>query len=156
MKAEARSAECGDIIFFNSQQAYDDLSVEMKAQLAGLEGKFCRSQLTNTLGANRDSKHESQDCAVHPLVTTHPVTGRRSLYANPAHTTSIVGMDDRASEKLLHELFQHTAQQKYVFRQSYGEGDVVIWDNRGNDTTIVLHLNYCLHLLYAHQCLRCL
>ena len=68
--------------------------------------------------------------ATHPLVRTHPETGRKSLYLNPNRMEQIVGLDRAASDRLLDELIAHATQPKYEYRHVWRPGDIVIWDNR--------------------------
>jgi alpha-ketoglutarate-dependent taurine dioxygenase len=62
-------------------------------------------------------------------VRTHPVTGRKALYAVSGSSFGIVGMPDDEARALLDELAEHATQPRYLLSVSYGVGDVVIWDN---------------------------
>ena len=66
----------------------------------------------------------------HPIVRTHPETGRKSLFVNPGHTTKIEDMDQGESRKLLNALFEHSLQPKFIYRHKWQAGDTVVWDNR--------------------------
>jgi taurine dioxygenase len=68
--------------------------------------------------------------ATHPLVRTHPETGRKSLYLNPNRMEQVVGLDRAESDKLLDALIAHATQPKYEYRHTWRQGDIVIWDNR--------------------------
>ena len=68
--------------------------------------------------------------ATHPLVRTHPETGRKSLYLNPNRMERIVGLERNESNRLLDELIAHAIQPKYQYRHVWRQGDIVIWDNR--------------------------
>jgi taurine dioxygenase len=65
----------------------------------------------------------------HPIVRTHPVTGRKALYAVPGSSYGIVGMPDDEAVALLDELAAHATRTGYVYSFAYGVGDIVIWDN---------------------------
>ena len=65
----------------------------------------------------------------HPIVRTHPVTGRKALYAVSGSSYGIVGMPEDEAVALLDELAAHATQEKYVYSFAYGVGDVVVWDN---------------------------
>jgi alpha-ketoglutarate-dependent taurine dioxygenase len=65
----------------------------------------------------------------HPLVRTHPETGRQALYLG-AHARAVVGMDEAAGRKLLDELLAFATQPRFVYRHRWREGDAVLWDNR--------------------------
>jgi len=137
LKSVIRPNECGDTIFADTHAAYHDLSESTKQQLHGLRGHYCYLKLREL---SADGKAENLDiteiqsaagCAVHPLVTTHPITGVKNLYANPSHTASVLGYEKDASEALLQQLFAHTAQDKYAYRHVYEDDDLILWDNRG-------------------------
>lgn len=136
LKSVIRPEECGDTIFADTNAAYEGLDEELKAQIQDLQGTYC--YVKNTTHSASDASQDNHNngvlfstCAVHPLVTTHPITGKHNLYANPSHTTSIVGLKPAASDALLQRLFEHVAKPEYTFRHKYQDGDVIIWDNRG-------------------------
>eukprot|EP01034_Spumella_vulgaris_P025155 gene25155-31578_t len=136
LKSVIRPAECGDTIFADTNAAYDALSDELKNRLAGLTGNYCYLKLReidNDGKAQNLAQAEVQSaagCAVHPLTTTHPITGRKNLYANPSHTASVIGLDAATSEDLLQTLFQHTARPEFSYRHQYLDDDLILWDNR--------------------------
>lgn len=66
----------------------------------------------------------------HPVVRTHPETGRKSLFISPQFTKAIVGLDPADNQKLLDTLFAHMAQPQFVWTHDWRLGDVVMWDNR--------------------------
>jgi taurine dioxygenase len=66
---------------------------------------------------------------VHPLVHTHPVTGRNALYLDSTTTVAIEGMDDAAGTALLDEIYAFATQPRFVYRHDWQVGDVVMWDN---------------------------
>jgi alpha-ketoglutarate-dependent taurine dioxygenase len=66
----------------------------------------------------------------HPVVRTHPETGRRSLFVNPGFTTRIKGLTGRESDTLLQFLYHHMATPEYVVRYRWEAGDLGFWDNR--------------------------
>ncbi len=65
-----------------------------------------------------------------PLVRSHPVTGVRSLFLCPAVISHVEGLDPEASRVLIDGLMAHAAQEKYIYRHRWRQGDLVIWDNR--------------------------
>ena len=67
---------------------------------------------------------------VHPLVRTHPETGRKALYLNPIRIERLVGMADSQALPLLRELLAHATQERYQYRHKWLVGDLVLWDNR--------------------------
>ena len=66
---------------------------------------------------------------VQPLIRTHPYTGRKIIYANPAHTFEIVGMPEKESQALLNELYAHITKPEFVYRHQWTAEDVLMWDN---------------------------
>jgi alpha-ketoglutarate-dependent taurine dioxygenase len=136
LKSAIRPNECGDTIFADTHAAYDGLDDTLKAELHGLKGYYCYLKTRiQPDGSTENLKVEeitaAADCAVHPLVTTHPVTGRLNLYANLADTASVIGYSQDASDALLQKLFEHTAKPEYAMRHTYNDGDLIIIDNRG-------------------------
>jgi taurine dioxygenase len=67
---------------------------------------------------------------VHPLVRTHPETGRKALFVNEGFTIGIAGMPETAGKALLEKLFQHSVQPSRIYRHAWRAGDLVMWDNR--------------------------
>ena len=126
----------GDTLFANQYAAYDALSDTMKRLLEGLVGisssakadvSATREDRIKTAGRD-DSRHEYH--AEHPVVRTHPLTGRRALYVNVAHTAGIKGLTDAESRPLLEFLFAHQVRPEFTCRVTWQPGTLTIWDNR--------------------------
>lgn len=66
----------------------------------------------------------------HPVVRTHPETGKEGLFISEGFTSQIDGLDEQTSRELLDKLFAHSIKDEFVIRHQWSEGDVVIWDNR--------------------------
>ena len=138
LKSVIRPEECGDTEFLDSNAAYDALSSDDKARLEGLTARYCYLKLReikeNGEAQNLDltEVETAAKCAVHPIVTMHPVTGRRNIYSNPSHTAFVNGLSPDESEALLEKLFQHSASPEFIYRHKYEDGDVIMWDNRGD------------------------
>jgi taurine dioxygenase len=126
--------------FTNMYAAYDALSDEIKARISNLRGRHSISKLKNKRvkisGAREDAVefYRRQETAIpdvdHPLVRTHPVTGRKSLYCSPRFTIGIVGLDEDEGDALLDALIAHSIRSEFRYRHHWGPGDVVMWDNR--------------------------
>jgi alpha-ketoglutarate-dependent taurine dioxygenase len=122
----------GDTQFANMYAAYDDLTSEMKRRIAGLRviHKYQSTRTVNPVAMLSAEEMAKVPPVVHPLVPTHPETGRKTLYMNPNRMEAIVGMARKESDQLLDELIAHATQPKYQYRHKWRRGDIVIWDNR--------------------------
>ncbi|MBK34382.1 MAG: hypothetical protein CME26_02490 [Gemmatimonadetes bacterium] len=113
-------AEGGDTHWCDCYAAYDGLSDEMKHRLVKLRAVH-RHYVE---GQNPETP------ASHPVVCTHPATGRKALYVGPHLTKYIEGVSDAESEDLLSRLYEHALRPEYVYRHRWGVGDLVVFDNR--------------------------
>lgn len=117
----------GDTMWSNQYLAYESLSPVMQRMLEGLRVHFRAVKLARSQGV-MDSDVPS---AVHPLVRTHPETGRKALYIGHAdNVVGIEGMHEAESRPLLNFLYQHSTQPDNIYRHMWRAGDVVMWDNR--------------------------
>lgn len=107
----------GDTEFANMVLAYEALPDATKDGLAGLRVMF------------RPAFDDARPAVDHPLVRTHPETGRRSLYIGN-HSTHIAGMPEADGRALLLELLEHATQPRFVYVHRWRLGDLVMWDNR--------------------------
>jgi taurine dioxygenase len=126
----------GDTLFASLTRAYDALSDGMKAMLAPLQavntaGKAAASKTREDRIAEL-GKGASEDAtqAVHPVVRTHPETGRKALYVNFAHTVRFEGMTEEESAPLLGYLFAHQVRPEFTCRFRWQPGSLAFWDNR--------------------------
>ncbi|MFP6663760.1 MAG: TauD/TfdA family dioxygenase [Deltaproteobacteria bacterium] len=130
----------GDTIWASMTAAYDALSDRMKTYLEGLSAVHDlagtirnvvreRSQETKApTGAMPDIR--SLPHATHPVVRTHPATGRKILFVNPTFTAHIEGLPPAEGDALLAFLYQHQNQPEFQCRWHWQVGDLAIWDNR--------------------------
>ena len=70
------------------------------------------------------------DGVLHPLVRTHPESGRKAIYLNPIRIEAIEGMQENEALGLLDQLLSHATQPRYEYRHRWQQGDMVMWDNR--------------------------
>jgi len=126
----------GDTLFANQYAAYDDLPSATKRRIDPLIAIHHYGNRNNEDEATRtvasvlnDDQKEKMPLVTHPVVRSHPATGRKALYAVSGSSFGIVGMPDDEARALLDELAAHATQPKYRLSVSYGVGDVVIWDN---------------------------
>ncbi len=123
----------GDTLFTNMTAAYENLSETMKEILAPLRAQHDFAQTAATQFAEPivvEDDLKGGNRAVHPVVRTHPETGRKCLYVNPGMTVRLEGFKPEESQALLGFLFSHATQHQFIFRHRWRQGDVVIWDNR--------------------------
>ncbi len=120
----------GDTQFVNTEVAYDDLPAETKQRIAKLRVEQSFKHMLDSLGQHDIIRAEDIPPPVeHPLVRTHPETGRKSLFvAN--YSSRIVGMDETEGRQLIADLLAHATQDKYIFVQQWKKHDLVFWDNR--------------------------
>jgi taurine dioxygenase len=126
----------GDTMFANMYAAYDALSDGMKRLLDGLVG-ISSSKKADAVRTREDrvSEHgRPNDDTVflgeHPVVRTHPETGRKALYVNIAHTLRFVGMTEEESAPILAFLYEHSVRPEFTCRFTWEVGSMAIWDNR--------------------------
>ena len=126
----------GDTLFASQYKAYEALSDVMKNLLAGLTGisSSARADVSKTREdrIKSDGKEDApkEYRAEHPVVRTHPETGRKALFVNVAHTASIKGMTTEESMPLLAFLFQHQVKPEFTCRFVWEPNAIAFWDNR--------------------------
>ena len=128
----------GDTLFANMYLAYETLSPGLRRLLDGLRA-------VNSAGKNKEilrSDHAASGAmtatavdarglrAEHPVVRRHPVTGRKALYVNRAHTVAFKDMSEAESAGLLDYLFDHAAREDFTCRFRWEAGSLALWDNR--------------------------
>jgi taurine dioxygenase len=120
----------GDTQFANVEMAYDDLPESTKRRIDKLRVIQSFDYMLDTLNQRHIIEpNEIPPPVEHPLVRTHPETGRRSLFAC-MYTSHVVGMPADQSRALLDELVKHSTQDKYVVTHIWKKHDFVVWDNR--------------------------
>lgn len=126
----------GDTLFASQVHAYEALSPTMQRLLDGLVG--ISSSAKADVSKTREDRIKSdgkagaaQDLrAAHPVVRTHPETGRKSIYVNVAHTVGIEGLSDEESAPLLRFLFEHQVRPEFTCRFAWQADSLAFWDNR--------------------------
>ena len=126
----------GDTLFANMYLAYETLSDGMKRILAGLVAVNDSAKANVTRTREDRIKTDGGDgagkalVAEHPVVRTHPETGRKALYVNFGHTVRFRDMTEEESAPLLGFLFQHQIRPEFTCRFSWQPGSIALWDNR--------------------------
>lgn len=122
--------EGGDTWFCDTAGAYAALPEETKTRIAGLRQVFSVERTVQTQHiALTDAQKQEKPPVTHPLVRTHPLLGRKSLYLSPAHSAGMEGMDPAEGAALLAELLAFATGPDHVYRHRWRIGDVVMWDN---------------------------
>lgn len=126
----------GDTQFVSTADAYDALPDEMKKKLEGLkavhnimkryEGDRMKGSTRKALTPEQRAQNPDR---VHPVIRTHPNTGRKCIYVDETYTTGIVGMPSDESRALLEELRDHCIQPAFYYRHQWKVGDLLVWDN---------------------------
>lgn len=126
---EIPSDGSGDTWFCDMSAAYDGLPPSTKARLEGLRGMhiYNHSHEEFSLSSDQETRLPGYD---HPIVRTHPETGRKALYLGGKLLKYIVGMDGAESEALLAELYAHCDDDRFIYKHKWRQGDLVFWDNR--------------------------
>jgi taurine dioxygenase len=123
----------GDTGFCNMYLAYDSLDTELRREVAG---RLCRHDASrNSAGELRRGFADAPDPsetigAEHPIVRTHPMTGRKALFLGRRRNAYIPGLPVADSEALLDALWQHATRPDFTWYQQWQVGDLILWDNR--------------------------
>ncbi|MDG3439692.1 TauD/TfdA dioxygenase family protein [Nitrospirillum amazonense] len=117
----------GDTCFSSMYAAYDALSDRMKAYLDGLTAVHDANPVYHALFKDYDKRYP---CNSHPVVRTHPVTGRKCLFVNSSYTTRIEGVPEEESKAVLGLLFDHVKNPNFQIRFRWEPYSVAFWDNR--------------------------
>ena len=122
----------GDTMFSDMYSAYNELSDKYKILLDGLiaihESEHLYSGRYEDRGVNRDNI--KTPVANHPLIRTHPITGKKAIYVNRTFTTGIEGMNKNESSSILEFLFEHCEHVNFQIRYRWNKNDMAFWDNR--------------------------
>ncbi|MEZ6959859.1 MULTISPECIES: taurine dioxygenase [unclassified Aeromonas] len=128
----------GDTLWASGIAAFEGLSPQLQQLLAGLEAEhdFTKSFPAHRHNASPAEYRRWQEAAArhpllrHPVVRTHPLSGRQALFVNEGFTTRLPNLPTQESEALLAFLFRHIARPEYQVRWRWRENDIAIWDNR--------------------------
>lgn len=145
----------GETLLADTAMAWDDLPADLKKRLEGLEYKATvRTDHMSTLGrpgvfwrtvrpatdqeAPGNSQKRARDrsiddrypSVVHPVVLTHPESGRKCIFLSPTYVDGFLDMERRESDELLRYLTEHMLQPKYVYKHTWRVNDAILWDNR--------------------------
>jgi taurine dioxygenase len=139
----------GDTMFASTTRAYETLSDGMKAMLGRLRAlnvgnKPIALETREEMRSKRAAAEVGENGTFHPVVRTHPETGRKALYVNRAHTTRFEDMTEAESLPLLDFLFAHQIRPELTCRFRWRPGSLALWDNRAT-------LHYPLNDYHGHR-----
>jgi taurine dioxygenase len=119
----------GNTLFANAYLAYETLPADIKRRIDGR--KAINAYDYDKASTFRGTRlREGVPHYAHPVVRTHPATGRKALYVNRLMTLAIEGLPQDESEELLNLLFDHQEQLRFVYEHVWRVGDILMWDNR--------------------------
>jgi taurine dioxygenase len=121
--------EGGNTLFANGYKAYETLPAEIKRRIHGRRA-LNAYDYDNAATRRGTRVADGVPSCVHPVVRTHPATGRKALYVNRLMTVRIEGLPQEESDELLNFLFDHQEQRQFVYEHVWRPGDLLMWDNR--------------------------
>ena len=136
--AKEAPAEAGDTLFAGMYAAYDALPQDRREQIDQLKCRYSRTKvyqlgiLAKGLPPLSDEEKAALPDVVHPIVRTHPETGRKALYVGMrvSEATQILDMPEEEGPALLDDLRAFATQPQFVYRHHWSAGDAIMWDNR--------------------------
>ena len=120
----------GDTMWASMAAAWDGLSDRMQRLLSDLEAVHRPGYFYEAANAEQRRRFDERGDVVHPVVRTHPITGRKGLFVNCTFTSRIVGMKENESESLLGFLYHHIDSPEYHCRFHWTPNAIAMWDNR--------------------------
>jgi taurine dioxygenase len=119
----------GNTLFANAYSAYETLPAAIRQRIDGARALNAYDYDSGATIRSTKVAADAPSC-VHPVVRTHPATGRKALYVNRLMTRRIEGMPAKESEWLLNLLFEHQERRDFVYEHVWRPGDLLMWDNR--------------------------
>ncbi|HEY9068074.1 MAG TPA: TauD/TfdA family dioxygenase [Burkholderiaceae bacterium] len=142
LHAQELPATGGDTLFANMHTAWETLPPTLRRAVEGLKAEHTYLARYDELRerspwrpALTDAQKAQVQPVVHPVVRTHPETGRKALFVSEHFTTRILGVSEGRSHDLLAALFEHSVRPEHLYRHRWSPRDMVFWDNRS-----VMHL----------------
>lgn len=117
----------GDTLFADMVQAYATLPEDLKGRLDGLSA--AHNYAYRYPERLSDAQRAANPDVVHPVIRTHPFSGRRAIFINPSFTGPILGLPPAESDDLKQRVFTHCLQDRFLLRYQWHNGDLVMWDN---------------------------
>lgn len=137
LHAQELPSEGGDTLFANQHTAWESLPDDLKRAVENLQAEHWYLARYEDLRARNPWRPKLTQAQIdevrpvrHPVVRTHPETGRRALFVSEHFTTRIVGVSEQRSRDLLAALFDHGTRAEHIYRHQWKPHDMVFWDNR--------------------------
>lgn len=122
----------GDTMFASAYRAYESLSSGLQETLLGLRAVHQGTELAAEAGLDREAV-----TTTHPVVRTHPETGRKALFVNGNYVSHFDGWTEEESAPLLHFLYDQIGRAEHTYRHRWLLGDLIIWDNRCTQHAVI-------------------
>lgn len=127
----------GDIYWANEYAAYESLPDDVKGQIEGKTGRFSYAKRLEIFNPKELSDKTTEQATkmkqlpevFHPVVLTHPVTGRKAIYADPTTLMQIEGFSKEENDRILPILFEAGGRKDFSYRHKVNNGDLMLWDN---------------------------
>ena len=130
----------GDTLYADGIAAYENLSERMRGELQDLQAihsarrPYSHEGYVASGGPDRTMtilpNEDAWATQLHPIIRTHPESGRKALWVNPVYTLSVHGMTEVESAQLLAELFKHALSDKFIYAHRWQSNMLTMWDNR--------------------------
>jgi taurine dioxygenase len=127
----------GDTLFANQHTAWESLPPDLQRAVEGASAehsylaKYAELQRRNPWRPDlTQAQIDEVVPAIHPIVRTHPETGRKALFVSEHFTTRIIGLPEAESREVLDALFEHSTRPEHIYRHQWRPHDMVFWDNR--------------------------
>lgn len=131
LRSEVRPSVGGDTHYADTVTAYEELPAAWKERVAGRTTHNSYLKFRESVPGTTEEVHAYLlKGHNHPLVSTHPVTGKKNIFANPGHTESVNDVTKEESEEILSFIFAHVQQDRFRYIHQWQDGDAVLWDNR--------------------------
>jgi taurine dioxygenase len=137
LRAVAVPESGGDTMWSSMYAAYDALSPSMQRMLGELRAEHSGSGFRRAASYEQAQRLAENEETTHPVIRTHPETGRKGIFVNSTFTRRIVGIPRAESDALLEFLFRHVAEPQFTCRFRWRPGSIAMWDNRCTQHRVV-------------------
>ena len=132
---DANGQPLGDTKFASAIAAYEALSPDMKKRIEGKRAiqsykkGYYRERNSGTRKPLTPEQEAKTPDVAHPIVRTHPFSGRKCLFVNEGYTAGIADMQNPEGDALMQQLIEHSIKQEFIYRHQWHVGDFLLWDN---------------------------